>query len=175
MNIKYLRKHILLIASLLILLSGCNCIEYFRRDSFYKQGSGWDYLRFPLIKPYYALASSDPNDKYGWSIHLEGDPASRDFYYYLELHDIQKIAVVRGIIMVYTPFKVDVDESVGQKVIYWFVFIPEQSIEKGFDNEADFLAYIHQYDIQEPSWRTPLSILQEYDQTWCLDWIPGCK
>jgi len=44
----------------------------------------------------------------------------------------------------------------------------------GFDNEEDFLAYIQQYSIQQPSWRTPDDILKEYDETWCLGWIPAC-
>lgn len=25
-------------------------------DSFYGKGSGWDFVRFPLIKPYYAMS-----------------------------------------------------------------------------------------------------------------------
>jgi len=168
---KYIRV-CFLITFMSSVLSGCKVVEYFQQDSFYRDGSEFDHLRFPLIKPYYAIHITD---EAGWQIPLEGVPSSRDFYYYLSLHDVQKIAVEKGVIMVYTPYKELVEESVGQKVLYWFVFVPGQNIEMGFDNEEDFLAYIQQYSIQQPSWRTPDDILKEYDETWCLDWIPTCN
>ena len=156
----------------LTLLSSCKTVEYFQQGSFYRNGSEWDHLRFPLLKPYFAIYI---DDEYGWGIPLEGSPSNRDFYYYIQLHDVQKIAVENGVVMVYTPYKELVDEIVGQKVLYWFAFVPDQKIEKGFENEDDFLAYIQQYGIRQPSWRNPDDILKEYDDTWCLDWIPTCK
>jgi hypothetical protein len=171
MNIKHIRVY-LLMTLISILMSGCNIITYHQQDPFYRNGSEWDHLRFPLIKPYYVIYISDKN---GWQIPLETDPSWRDFYYYFTLQDIQKISVEKGVIMIYTPYKQLVEESVGEKVLYWFVFVPNQEIEMGFDNEEDFLAYIQQYDIQQPSWRTPDDILKEYDDTGCLDWIPDCK
>lgn len=169
---KIILNKIYLMIFLSVILTGCNVITYFQQDPFYREGSEYDSLRFPLIKPYYAIYL---NDEYGWDIPLETDPASRDFYYYLTLHDVRKIAIEQGVIMIYTPFEEHVAESVGQKVLYWFVFVPGQQIEMGFDNEADFLTYTQQFGIGEPSWREPIDILQEYDQTWCLDWIPACK
>ena len=77
--------------------------------------------------------------------------------------------------MVYTPYSPEFDEARGNKVWYWFALIPDQNLELGFDTEADLLTYVHKYGIKNPAWRTPDDILKEYDQTWCLDWIPACN
>jgi len=155
-----------------IFLAGCNIISYYQQDSFYRDGSDWDHLRFPLIKPYYAIYITD---EYGWGVPLEGSLTGREFYYYFQIDHVQKIAIDEGVIMVYTPITNSVDESLGEKVLYWFVFIPEQDVQMGFEQEVDFYTYIQQLGIQEPSWREPDDILSEYDQTRCLDWIPSCK
>lgn len=162
----------LMLISLLALLSGCKFVEYFQQDPFYRNGSEWDHLRFPLIKPYYAIYQSE---KYGWQVPLQGAPSSRDFYYYTTLQDIQNIAVEYGAIMIFTPYEQPVEENVGQKVMHWFVFLPVQNIEKGFEKEEDFIAYVKQLGITKPAWKHPDDILKEYDETWCLDWIPTCN
>lgn len=155
-----------------LLISSCQVWSNNHDDPFYRWGSEWGYLRFPLIRPYCAIYS---NDEFGWQIPLETDPSLREFYYYFSLNDVHKIAVEKGVIMVYTPFKQPVEESIGEKVLYWFVFVPDQKIEKGFDNEPDFLGYIKQFGIGDPAWRAPDDILREYDETGCLDRIPNCK
>jgi hypothetical protein len=171
MNVKHFRLYFLS-ALLFTLLSGCNITGNFQRDPFYEAGSEWDHQRFPLIKPYYAIYKSD---EYGWQIPLPVEIPSNDLYYYITLQDIRKIAIENGVIMVYTPYKEAVEESVGQKILYWFVFVPAQKIEIGFDKESDFLNYIQQYGVKNPPWREPDTILKEYDQTQCLDWIPDCN
>jgi hypothetical protein len=171
MAIKYVWFFVLIIL-ISILLSSCSIIENYQQDPFYKDDGWWDHLRFPLIKPYYAILIKD---EYGWSIPLEGSPSDRDFYYYIQINDVQKIAVENGVIMFYTPTIQKVDESVGQKALFWFVVIPDQNAEMGFDQEEDFLTYIQQLGIQDPSWQEPDDILQEYEKTRCLDWIPGCE
>ena len=162
----------LFVALFSILLSGCDTVSYYQQDPFYRNSSEWDHLRFPLIKPYYAIYITD---EYGWVIPFEGSPLGRDFYYYTSVANVQKISVENNIIMIYTPVTNPVDEGLGEKVLYWFVIIPEQNIEMGFDQENDFLTYIQQFGIQTPFWREPDDILSEYDQTRCLDWIPSCK
>lgn len=154
-----------------ILLSSCRAIVCFQRGPFYNNGSEWDHLRFPLIEPYYAIFISE---EYGWEIPFEVSPFDKEIYYYLSLHDVQEIAVENGVIMVYTPYEESVDESVGQKVLYWFVIVPNQNIETGFETEGELLDYIQQYDIDKPNWRDPDDILFEYDKTWNLGWIPDC-
>ena len=156
-----------------ILLSSCKIVEYFQQDDFYRNGSEWDHLRFPLIKPYFAINIT--NDKYGWAINLPGGIPNSTIYYYTQINDVQKISVENGIIMVYTPYEQDVEESIGEKVYNWFVLIPRQGIEMGFESEDDFLIYIRENGVQQPFWRSPDDILKEYDGTWCLDWIPTCN
>ena len=155
-----------------MLLLGCDRIRSFQEDPFYTNGSEWDHLQFPLIKPYYAIYISDDT---GWGIPLMADPPSKALYYYYQLHKVEKIAVEKNVIMVYTPYKEGFDESKGHKILYWFVFVPDRNIEMGFDNETDFLNYVHQYNIQQPVWQKPDMLSQKFDRTGCLDWIPDCK
>jgi hypothetical protein len=169
---KYYPRLFFIVVALLLLLSACKAIKYAQRDPFYNDGSDWDHLRFPLIKPYYATWSTHG---LGWAINLHVSPLDKDIYYYLSLLDVQKIAVENGVIMVYTPYEESVDEDVGQKVLYWFAIVPHQNIETGFETEAELLDYIQQYGIDKPDWRDPDDISLEYDQTWCLDWIPDCE
>lgn len=159
-----------LIILLMILLSACKG-QYSNRDPFYNEGSEFDSLGFPLIKPYFAMMIFD---EYGWGINLQLRPSERDFYYYMSIENIEKISVDNGIIMVYSPLEVEVEESVGQKVLHWFVIIPNENIEMGFETELEFLNYIQRYGIDHPTWRSPSDILHEYDSTRCLDWIPDC-
>jgi hypothetical protein len=155
-----------------IFLSSCKIAEYFQQDDFYRNGSEWDHLRFPLIKPYYAIYITD---EFGWGIPLYSRISDSNIYYYPQLNDIQEISVENDVIMIYTPYEQDVEKSVGEKVYNWFVLVPSQNSEMGFENEKDFLAYIQLHGIQQPSWRSPDDILEEYDETWCLPWIPTCN
>lgn len=171
MKSKYISLFVWLL-TIAVLFSSCHAIRYPQRDPFYNNGSEWDHLRFPLIKPYYAIWISD---KLGWEISLHISPLNKDMYYYLSLADVQKIAVENGVIMVYSPYEKTVDESVGQKVLYWFVIVPDKNIEVGFETEAELIDNIQQFGIENPLWREPGDILYEYDQTSCLDWIPDCE
>ena len=54
------------------------------------------------------------------------------------------------------------------------ILIPDRNLELGFENEVDFLDYIRQNNLNEPEWLEPLAILQKYNETGCLDWIPDC-
>jgi len=175
-------RMLLLLTLVSILLWSCSSIEYYQKDPFYRNDGGWDgYKQFPLIKPYKAIypdpAVTDLSkaEHPGWTIWLEGSPSEREFYYYLQIIDIQDIAVENGVIMVYSPYEKEVDESSGEKVLYWFVIIPDQNVEMGFDLEDDFLTYIQQFGIQNPAWRRPDTISLEFAETGCLEWIPGCE
>lgn len=142
------------------------------QESFYQKGSGWDYVRFPLLEPYYAIYISD---EYKWEISLQDGLPSRNFKYFSAILDVEKIAVDRGVIMVYTPYSESIYVSPTQeKELHWFVLVPGQA-ELGFETEEEFVTQIMKYDLGQPSWQEPISILQTYDQTGCLDWIPECK
>ncbi len=145
-----------------------SCVQ---RDPFYWNGSEWDHLRFPLIKPYYAISVTGEN---GFQIHLEGYPPLNKTYY-LSVSNVEKIAVEGNTILVYTThIPKFVDDNSGQRALFWFVIHTDQQIEVGFDQEIDFLTYTQELGIQDPSWRDPYDLLVEYDSTGCLDWIPGC-
>jgi hypothetical protein len=77
--------------------------------------------------------------------------------------------------MVYATYPQEVDTDVGQKVLYWFVIVPDKKIETGFEMEAEFLSYIQTYGIEQPQWIEPESTYEQFAETGCLEWIPDCK
>lgn len=160
---------LLLLSSLML---GCRILTDINQDPFYRDKGGWDSTRFPLIKPYYVIMVNRDGD---WQIPLPAEITSKEMYYYISLRYIEQIAVENDVIMIYTPFMEIVDESIGQKVLHWFVLVPEKKVEVGFDNEADFLKYINSYGIDDPVWRKPDSIYEQFSKTRCLDWIPKCN
>lgn len=157
---------------LLISLSSCTWLPGFYKDPFYKNSGGFDSFRLPLLKPYY-LTYLDTETS--WDMELQADPPSESTYYYLTLHDIQKIAIANGIIMLYTPYiERSIDPNIGQKIYHWFAIVPSANIEEGFENEDDFLEYVKEFDIQQINWQSPEDLYKIFTRTGCLDWIPGC-
>ncbi|MHC1730418.1 MAG: hypothetical protein AB9888_00070 [Bacteroidales bacterium] len=143
------------------------------KKTFYQNGSGLDYLRFPLLEPYYAIKIDGGN---GWVISLHAKQSARNFWYYLDIQDVTKIAVENGMIFVYSTYSKPIEIVAGgqKKELHWFILIPGQT-ETGFETEEEFNLGLWQYGINTLQWQDPLSILKEYDQTGCLDWIPDCK
>lgn len=162
----------LLTLMLLGILGACNPIAYLTQDPFYQDNGESSFGSFPLIKPYKAI---NADKEFGWYIDLHVDPSMKELYYYNSLRNIEKIAVENGVIMVYTPYIKSVNKEFGEKVMHWFVIVPDQNIETGFDVESDFLNYIQKFDIKQPNWINPSSAFEQFDRTWCLDWIPACK
>ncbi len=135
-------------------------------------------MRIPLVKPYEMLKLNQKleiNRKLGWSIYSDLSPDEREFYYYDSVHDIKTFSVENGIIMAYTTYAEGFDQDVGQKVLYWFVIVPDKKLETGFDTEAEFLNYIQTYGIQQPNWIEPDIAYKQFAETGCLKWIPDCK
>lgn len=166
---KSIRPYFLLTA---LLLLGGALIVCATPKSFYQQGSGWDYLRFPLLEPYYAIKI---DDQYGWQIPLYVEPSQSNFRYYPDILNATKIAIENNTIMVYSAYSKLIELDKGQeKELHWFILIPNHT-ETGFETEEEFNISLQQYGIHQPQWQNPLSILQTFDQTGCLKWIPGCK
>lgn len=135
-------------------------------------------MRIPLMKPYEMLKLNQQleiNRKLGWGIQLHVSPSEKELYYYSAIYDIQKFAIENGVIMVYATYPQEVDTDVGQKVLYWFVIVPDKEIETGFDMEAEFLSYIQTYGIELPRWIEPERAYEQFYKTGCLDWIPTCN
>jgi hypothetical protein len=107
---------------------------------------------------------------------LLADPPSESTYYYFNLHDIRKLSVENGVIMLYTPYvENNIDQSLDQRIYHWFVIVPASNIEEGFENENAFLEYIKQVDVYQPIWLDPNEVYEQFFQTGCLKWIPECK
>ena len=166
-------QKIMLMFLLGLVLSACGY-----SDPFYGQGSGLNFARFPLIKPYYAMSIINKPDA-KWIIPLETEPPLKELTYLPEISGVQKIAVFENVIMVYAPDNYGYSLSKGKKdenIFDWFILIPDEHLEIGFTTEAEFLDYIHWNKLGEPKWLEPVVILQKYDRIGgCLDWIPDCK
>jgi hypothetical protein len=157
----------------LILLSSCALFTRLNKDPFYNDSGGIDSYRLPLLKPYYLRYL---NSETSWDMELHADPPSETTYYYLTLHDIRKVAIENGVIMVYTPFiEGNIDKSIGQKVYHWFVIVPEANIEEGFDSESALLEYVKRFDIEQVDWQNPDDLYTVFTKTGCLNWIPDCQ
>lgn len=167
------KKKVWIFCSLIavMMVSACDTIKYYQRDPFYRDGSEWDHLRFPLIKPYYAINIWTSNGESGWQIPLEG-AFNRDFRGYPSISNVQKISIENSVVMIYA---LDQPSAPRYKIINWFVLEPEKEIERGFGNEEDFLGYLDEIGIDEPEWLNPDDVSLQFDETRCLDWIPGCE
>ena len=172
--LKQLRSYQVVFLGIAILfLSGCTLFPQIHEDLFYNDTGEFDSFRFPLIKPYYMVYL---DKEFSWQMPFLSDSPSKNMYYYYNLHGIRKLAVKNGVIMVYTPYIEDnIDTSIGQKIFHWFVIVPSQNIENGFESEEEFLKYIHTLGIDKPLWIEPDTAYNQFSKTGCLDWIPGCK
>lgn len=135
-------------------------------------------MRIPLVKPYEIVKIDREKVGWwtlGWSMNLHVLPSEKEIYYYSAIHDIKKFAVEDEIILIYTNYQPEIDKDVGQKVLNWFVIVPAQNIETGFDKEAEFINYIQTYGIQKPDWIETDVAYKQFVKTRCLEWIPNCK
>ncbi len=172
-NRKQLRFLYGLLFLLVFFLSTCRPTFQLHEDPFYNNIGKSDSLRFPLIKPYYLVYI---DQKTSWQMPLLADPPSESTYYYFNLHDIRKLSVENGVIMLYTPYvENNIDQSLDQRIYHWFVIVPASNIEEGFENENAFLEYIKQVDVYQPIWLDPNEVYEQFFQTGCLKWIPECK
>lgn len=155
-------------------VSSCSTSIQKHEDPFYNDAGTHDSLKLPLLNPYYLVYI---NEEYGWQMAVKGNFPDDQYYYNVgDLLDITKVTVENGIIMVYTPHNPNIDESVGQKSLHWFVMIPDSgNFEIGFGSELEFLNYIQKFDINQPQWAEPSSTYQEFYKTGCFDWVPDCK
>jgi hypothetical protein len=172
MIIKLTKAHVLLLL-FVFQLFGCSPSIQKHDDPFYNDVGAWDSARIPLINPYYIVYI---DKEHGWQLPLKGNMPSQYYYYnFRDISGVIQIAIQDNIIMAYTTYAEDVDKSVGQKILHWFVIVPEKNIETGFDDEQAFFDYIQQLGIQNPNWAEPEKTYQQFFKTGCIDWIPDCK
>ncbi len=169
---EYTDKINLCIGCLLIMfLSGCWYGEDKARknnpntDSFYIEDSGFDYSRFPLIKPYEGM-TLDHGDK--WDLGFNDDIG-----FSCRVINAKKLDVKEKFILVYAYDSTSINNHKVDEA--WFVIDPENKKEKGFANEQEFLEYLKKEGIENPEWKDVTKVFKEFVDTYCLDWIPGCK
>lgn len=160
------------------LLTAFSFAGIFRNElaPFYKKTGSWDGDYIPLIQPYKAISSSD--DPTSWRVDLHVGISETKGLYYFQITDVGKIAVENNIIMLYTSYSrtlTDEEKNLGLKVFHWFVIIPNQKIETGFETEKDFLTYVHTIGIEKPLWVEPDTAYEQFVKTKCLGWISGCN
>jgi len=142
-----------------------------QRDAFYvgaRHASG-TASRLPLLDPYVALLRDDSKNK-EWRLTLKQNHRTREdpLKNYLYIIKIKQLSVEKGMLMVNsTYFSQDMS-------LAWFVLIPSQKIETGFEREEEFRQYIARYGIQNPRWIAPQAAYKQFKETSCLYWIPDC-
>jgi hypothetical protein len=173
------------IAFYLILFIGLNylvgCAQSVQHsDIFYNFNSNdFPMNHLPLIKPIEVIRvrSSSP-----WSVDLMPYgilvliPNSQEYYGYYHIEELEKFAVSKGVVMAYSLYVDEqADAYIQDNYYHWFVVIPKKEISVGFHMEDEFDRYIQILGIQNPDWQTPNEAFDEFAETGCLDWIPGCN
>lgn len=158
----------------IIVIASCSSPVKDHKDPFYNDAGTHDSLKLPLINPYYLVYI---DKEHGWQMPIKGNFPDEQYYYNLgDLMDVRKVAVRDGVIMIYTPHIPNLDESLGQKALHWFIIIPDKgNFEIAFDTEPGFLNYIQGLGINQPQWVVPDTAYKEFYETGCFDWIPDCE
>jgi hypothetical protein len=149
-------------------------------DSFYNiNHNEYPLLRLPLINP---IEATREDGRTPWRIFLNNGPFVQlpnrsDLYYYVySIEELEKFAVINGVIMGYSEY-VDqkADPYIRDNYYHWFVVIPDKEISKGFTTEDEFNTYIKSLGITDPKWVKPDDAYALFEKTGCLEWIPDCN
>lgn len=159
------KKYLYFVLLVTVLISSCNITPQRHEDDFYNNTGSWDSLNLPLLKPYFLILI---NKDYGWQLPLKGNfPEGYENYHILEVTNVTKVAVKKGIIMAYTPSSI--------QDLHWFVISPyEKNSEIGFKEEYQFIDHIQRLGIIDFDWVNPDFAFEEFYKTGCFDWIPDC-
>ncbi|WP_128331642.1 hypothetical protein [Apibacter sp. HY039] len=149
------------------------------KDSFYTENSGYDYIRFPLLKPYEVRS----NDK-GKEWFILGIPEKR-VQDTNEVYGIKKINIINNVIICYCEGMKKIGRKERPVAIIkgkeyseaWFILIPELKTDKGFTTEQEFRAYLQTQGIhkEQIEWKTPKELYEQFSKIHCLPWIPNCN
>jgi hypothetical protein len=155
----------------LLIITGCIFSSRFQSSNpFYVSDGDWDFLRMPLIEPYEIIKGSED---LGWSMKLFIAPTEQN--YYRSVKRIERIAIEENAILIHSSYIESSAEVLGKEILFWYVIIPDEKIEKGFKEEYEFQRYTQELGIINPKWIDPLTAFQQFEKTGCLDWIPDCK
>ncbi|MBS7562774.1 hypothetical protein KHS38_00010 [Mucilaginibacter sp. Bleaf8] len=111
-----------------------------KKDEFYTGKGGWDYARFPLIKPYEArLVAGFDN----WIVRL--DSTSYDG----TVPNVKSLNIIGDSLIILYSKNTLLDGLPTKQS--WYVILPARRIEKGFKNHEDYTSYLDSLGIlQEP-------------------------
>ena len=148
-----------IITSSLFLVSCKQKTDGKTKDYFYSSGGGLGLKRVPLIKPYEAVmwAADD------WRINFETPQLLE-----LSIHNVKSVNVLDSVIILYASGDVSI-----RSVKYpegWFVIIPNEKIEEGFEHKKDFLARLNTFGITDPSLHDLDSVYSIFKAKEKLDW-----
>jgi len=165
------------VASIVIFV--CSGLIMADSTPFYKKTGDFDARFLPLIAPYKAMKPfGESGDRNGWYIDLIVDDRGPKMSVYMQISQVEKVAVSNGVIMAYSQEIINLskqERDAGLANLHWFVIVPAGRIEIGFETEEDFLAYIKKYGIDKPVWMDTQSAYDQFRKTGCLDWIPDCN
>ncbi len=135
-------------------------------DSFYIEVSGFDWSRFPLIKPYEIL-TLDRGDE--WTLGYR----SKEVWFNTTVANVRKVDVKQGLIFAYSNDSTYL--NLNKVFEAWFVINPKTKEVKGFKTESEFSNHLKEKGINKPQWTEVNEVFKEFLDTYCLDWIPGCN
>lgn len=141
-----------------------------QQDNFYLTGAGWDWLRLPLIKPYYAMCPSlnrDSDEKKPWDVELYSDLL-------YSAHNIKYLNIQDSIIYILCGSVNDnLDSTIVKGNIVakaWFIVDVKRKEENHFLQEQEFYAYVKKRKYPKPVWQNIDSIHNKFGETGKLPW-----
>ncbi len=156
--------------------TGLDRMIFAGRDSFYVGATGDYWYQIPIIEPYYIKQYPKWSNRWDMQLLLDHDNRVDILYNHNVINDIEKFSVENRVILIYTEYvPIIKNDKFQYKLTPWYVLIPDQKIETGFENEEDFKAYIQQLGISNPRWIMPDDAIHKFWETECLYWIPDCS
>ena len=134
---------------------------------FYTDCNGMDYIRFPLLMPYDVMCINFRGEK-NWVTRL-----NQGFEFHHTINLIKEISVQNNIIFIHSLSEHQIID--GENPKQWFLIIPSKKIELGFLNEAELKSYVEQYNIIKINWIQAQDLYNQFKDSECLPWIPGCS
>ena len=132
-----------LITSILFLIMLISCTNSKKRkikkDSFYTDYGGFGHKRIPLVKPYEAVKVSEDE----WRVELQTTQLLE-----LSIHNVRALNVINDTIIIYAEGgEVSIKDTKYNEA--WFVILPTEEIEKGFNKKEDFIAYLAKATVKD--------------------------
>lgn len=134
------------------------------RDEFYVNSSHYDMIRFPLLKPFEIISINDGKE---WI--LEHNIKPKNIGEINNPNNIVKIAYVQNLFLIYSEGKTILRGKEVKKA--WYILDVEDNCIKGFETEEELEKIVKSQIV----WRNSSELFKEFDETYCLEWIPLCK